>query len=414
MVNVWDLRTDEGSLTMTYPILCPPDIPNIAVNTPIKILDASFSVDGRRLIVTDHIGRLLFFSLVSSTGSSAARIPSEQYFSTDYSDFYTDERGLAYDTGTNTPVHLTPGSYLCRMDGSSYGETSHDKLTHAQLSITEVSRSLKEKRRQAQEALSKLDASFRSFRRYKNKQTMLVSLPQPKLLSTTHNQRSKVVSLSSSSSSSCRRYIAPEPVDYRDYISEAEDDRDLDYGSESNSSEEEEEEVQAASRRSLRAQQRAIQLEDIRITSRHSRRSRRERARKTVTIIADSDEEGEEGTDQRVYEGESSSNDEEVRIPREHKRESRRNAVTARVSRASSSSERRVPPPRQSATSRRIWRAGGNQCVPIDVEIQRDWASSAAPVEYEYCPQMGDLVVYFPQGHVEHLTHFPETSQPVN
>lgn len=50
--------------------------------------------------------------------------------------------------------------------------------------------------------------------------------------------------------------------------------------------------------------------------------------------------------------------------------------------------------------------------IPEDVVVDRAWLQKDHVVDHQYCPQMGDLVVYFPQGHKEILSKFVENSIP--
>ena len=50
--------------------------------------------------------------------------------------------------------------------------------------------------------------------------------------------------------------------------------------------------------------------------------------------------------------------------------------------------------------------------IPEDVLVDRAWLQKDHVVDHQYCPQMGDLVVYFPQGHKEILSKFVENSIP--
>ena len=45
--------------------------------------------------------------------------------------------------------------------------------------------------------------------------------------------------------------------------------------------------------------------------------------------------------------------------------------------------------------------------VPVGTEIDREWLQADKQDEQQYCPQLGDQVVYFPQGHSSLLSEFP-------
>ena len=49
-----------------------------------------------------------------------------------------------------------------------------------------------------------------------------------------------------------------------------------------------------------------------------------------------------------------------------------------------------------------------NKCsVPTGTDVDREWLQSDAQTAHQYCPQVGDRVVYFPQGHSALLSEFP-------
>jgi hypothetical protein len=50
--------------------------------------------------------------------------------------------------------------------------------------------------------------------------------------------------------------------------------------------------------------------------------------------------------------------------------------------------------------------------VPLGIHIDRQWLQYDTQFDYQYVPQIGDTVIYFPQGHIELLNHFPENRPP--
>ena len=50
--------------------------------------------------------------------------------------------------------------------------------------------------------------------------------------------------------------------------------------------------------------------------------------------------------------------------------------------------------------------------IPEHVIVDRAWLQKDRTVDHQYCPQMGDLVIYFPQGHKEILSKFVENTIP--
>ena len=50
---------------------------------------------------------------------------------------------------------------------------------------------------------------------------------------------------------------------------------------------------------------------------------------------------------------------------------------------------------------------GNKSTVPSGTDVDREWLQSDAQTAHQYCPQIGDRVVYFPQGHSALLSEFP-------
>lgn len=395
LVSVWNLKADKT--LFEYKVLCPPNTPNIAAGTPIKILDASFSQDGKRLIVTDHIGRLLVFGVQRVERFKG--VLSEQYFSSDYNDFYLDDNGLPIDIGTNLPAHLVPSSYLCRMDGSPYGIDRVVKSTNATLPKESVERDLKGRRSWVGERLKYLETSFRLFKKYKSRyasnpiQSRVVVVEDKK---PPPSRRSPVLRLEDTP-------IRDLEISYNDRVSEN-SENDEDWVSVESS------EGETVQRRSTRLStwhddesrrvmnnRRSSRLR----TQRNQSESRRNRSRRIV-VIEDEDEENASSADDE-------SSQESPSVRRRKPAKAKRIRVTAEVT---------VQPPERRSKETTVdlqfsWRCGAKQRrVPIDVAIYREWALSDEPSDFQYCPQIGDSVIYFPQGHAEHLMTFHETAQP--
>lgn len=54
----------------------------------------------------------------------------------------------------------------------------------------------------------------------------------------------------------------------------------------------------------------------------------------------------------------------------------------------------------------------GRRSVPMGVVVDREWLTQLEQADHLYCPQVGDLVYYFPEGHSELLCTFPEDTKP--
>ena len=52
------------------------------------------------------------------------------------------------------------------------------------------------------------------------------------------------------------------------------------------------------------------------------------------------------------------------------------------------------------------------EAVPLGVQVSRQWLQAQCATNHQYVPQVGDRVIYFPQGHVEALQLFAEDTAP--
>jgi hypothetical protein len=386
VVTVWN--TFLGKKTFEFKVVCPPNIPDINANAPVNVLDAAFSADGSRLIVTDHLGRLLVFGLQDP--DRYLHIPTEQYFSTDYNDFYNDDGGIAIDVGTHMPVHLTPARYLCRMDGTSYGFTVVDQATHnATITVNQVSTELAKRRAWAAMQSRQLDSSHRHFKRVKNK----MALYQPSHVVTVQPERRPAPSRVSYKSERPEDAIAA-PFTFSDNDSD-----DGDWVSIESS------DGETMFRRRSRMTRRA----EGAVHTRSSRRSQRsnspaQQSQRLRRVVIDSDEDEDDGFVQ-------SDDDDDGRATRRAHRERARARAAVEVA-PTQQRARRIPVHREPSL-RTCWpRAGGIRSVPPDVVINREWAVAEEASDYQYCPQVGDTVMYFVQGHAQHLSSIHETAQP--
>ena len=54
----------------------------------------------------------------------------------------------------------------------------------------------------------------------------------------------------------------------------------------------------------------------------------------------------------------------------------------------------------------------GSRSIPLGIDVDREWLQQSTQVDYQYSPQVGDIVYYFPQGHMEILQIFTESTPP--
>lgn len=76
-------------------------------------------------------------------------------------------------------------------------------------------------------------------------------------------------------------------------------------------------------------------------------------------------------------------------------------------SRGAKASYRKKTPVRSSSSSSRI-----KEPIILGLEYDRKWMQEYMPNEFAYAPQIGDVVMYFPQGHKEYLQAFSENLSP--
>lgn len=82
------------------------------------IFDCKFSPTGFQFSATDSHGHLLIFGLGSDRPYK--KVPTEQFFHTDYRPIIRDANNYVLDDQTQTAPHLMPPPYLVDIDGNPY------------------------------------------------------------------------------------------------------------------------------------------------------------------------------------------------------------------------------------------------------------------------------------------------------
>ncbi|XP_073258237.1 PH-interacting protein-like [Porites lutea] len=108
-VILWDLRIGE-KITSFYN--------SLEGQGHGAVFDCKFSSDGLKFACTDSHGHLCIFGYGSSDRYS--RVPSEQFFHTDYRPLIRDSNNYVLDEQTQTDPHLMPPPFLVDVDGNPH------------------------------------------------------------------------------------------------------------------------------------------------------------------------------------------------------------------------------------------------------------------------------------------------------
>ena len=82
------------------------------------IFDCKFSPTGQQFSATDSHGHLLIFGMGSN--EMFEKVPTEQFFHTDYRPIIRDASNYVLDDQTQTAPHLMQPPYLVDIDGNPY------------------------------------------------------------------------------------------------------------------------------------------------------------------------------------------------------------------------------------------------------------------------------------------------------
>ena len=461
-INFWDIDQEQRmSTTRLYN--------DEEKATPSNIVDASFSPDGTTLAVTDFLGRLSVLGLDDPERFRSVR--SEQYFSTDYLDIMLDSVGFAVDVGTQLPVHEAPIGPLIKMDGTPYDNQPLPRQGPPALSKEEIRQMLLEITQDRKKSTREMDRVFNVFSRNQHRGRLPRKYRGTKPKSIRAAEELARLQQGSSNTTNTResrvQYIE---FDVNTYNPSSEESEDSDYGirrehsvdisqphdfPESNQgagggSRRRERRSNIATlnstqRRSNRARtnitsydedmlegntsRNSQQRGDNAVLSRANRAQQREARRYHMEASEDSDSaDSDDDTENSDSDNIMYASDEH-----EHQTRSRRSSQDTRPSRSSRSSNKRssrrtvnideeeeeneedlivAAPTRRPQVKRQAFFQAKHGTVLLDgTDVNRNWLQSEA-LTPQYSPQLGDKVMYFPQGHIQWLQQFQESSSP--
>ena len=455
-VHLWDIDREEK--------LCNVRIHNDD-HTPSHLVDASFSCDGTRIAVTDNIGRLTVLGL--DDPGRYNKVLSEQYFSTDYANIMHDAAGFAIDIGTQLPIHDAPIGPLMNLHGTPYDNQPSLRSGPKPLKKAEVAVLLDNVEKDRVKAPMVMERIFGMFENNKRKgripKKYRRNRPPPPLSRTT-----KPSSSSSPSEQRQSRVIYRE-FDIHNYRSSSDESSDSDFevdtsplidnriSSRQSSSRQRssamhggDNAVAITQRRSYRSRTHIASYDDSEVdppvsssfsssffrssssrnnnnnnnNNNNTARSRGARAaqraaKRTFAEIAagrsddeatDSDDDSDSVQDTADLVDTSDEDNIERVVSRKSSRVVGRPVVKQASITSTNSSSRPVAKPIR-LYKQRWYNAKHGMVIPVGLEVNRAWLQSDVRTE-QYCPQLGDLVMYFPQGHIQWLQEFKETAAP--
>lgn len=404
-MNIWNV--ERGVIISQHQLLSPPNITEIMEsNLPVDILDASFSPDGLRIAVTDSIGRAIL--LGRDNPEKFKNVFPEQYFSTDYAVVVHDDHGWPIDEGTQLPIHLAPVGPLVNINHTQYPiQPKFSSFAFPQpLPFNLIVRMRKEILDDRPHWNRTIHHSYLAIRKHKNR------LSQGNQSSQTNKNHSiwghKSTSVQRSvTTSSLFRERRRHAIIVSDDEGEPPPEEDVFYQfSDSDESHfENDHNIRRSQRNRMIVSSRGRRLGTRRGDSESQIRTRAARAiSRRVNREVDMDVEAlsEDDTEESVA-NISEENDDEK--PEDEKK------LTRRVDRKKKDREETLS---LAYSSWMTVRSKGkyHRIIPIGTLIERDWLLLDSPSDHEYCPQVGDKVMYFPQGHINHLNLLPEQRRP--
>ena len=447
-LGVWDIENECVMCSHRFPV-------GLTDDKWLNIGDAVFSPDGALIVCTDGLGRISV--LGASKPDRFALVKHEQYYSTDYAPITNNDEGLTIDNATQLPIHLAPRGPLVQLNGTPYddpGPSTHrgpepDSLYDIEVMISDM--------RARKKALPRImERTFATFTKNKAKgrhprtvrysaESVVATSPRTSALtrqeqSTTQPRRLDGTSAPASSSN----YRTFDPAQYVPSSDESDGDSEWD-----NIEQDEPDEAWAGrggvprservlSRLLRQTSQAPSRSSSMRRSGRlhsqdHSQPSRRRSKRRRVAtsdsdsegreVISLSDNDGDDDDSVGFYYvddnlGDYDNNDALATF--RVKRKATRVASSTTHTVKSKGSSRSKKSAYNSGVSERVpkhvigrWAGkAGQRIVPLDTHIEREWLQNTRQVDYLFCPQVGDRVYYFPQGHYDMLHEFPEGSSP--
>ena len=457
-LGVWDIENECVMCLHRFPV-------GLTDDKWLNIGDAVFSPDGALIVCTDGLGRISV--LGASKPDRFALVKREQYFSTDYAPITNDDEGLTIDNATQLPIHLAPRGPLVQLNGTPYDDVGPKSSRGPEPdSLFDIDAMISDMRARKKALPRIMERTYATFTRNKAKgrhprtacysaesaqsampASSSTTFPRTSGLtrqerSTTQTRRLDGTSVPASSSN----YRTFDPAQYVPSSDESDGDSEWD-----NIEQDEPDEAWAgrggvprservlsrllrqtsqAPSRSSSSMRRSGRLlsQDHTQPSRH--RSKRRRVATSdsdsegheVISLSDNDTADDDGSVGFYYDDDNLGDydhDDALATFRAKRKATRASSSTTHTVKSKGSSKHQKAT-YSSAAGERVpkhvigrWAGkAGQRIVPLDTHIEREWLQNTRQVDYLYCPQVGDRVYYFPQGHYDMLHEFPESSSP--
>lgn len=387
LMNIWDV--DNERILGRHNNTCPDNVPGVNAGAPVEIVDAIFASDGTRLAATDHLGRVIL--LGRDRPKRYEHVYREQYYSTDYAEVVLDPNGWAYDAGTQLPVSEAPVGPLCRMDGTPY-ELQPRYVTYPQsLPLDAMMAQHREILGYKASVGSLMNRSFIACKRNKQREPDEGRWKQAPCPST---RGSNIRTLSSLRPAREEVHYIDDPDNYSVFS-------DSDFDSDNQSRNQRTTRGRRLGGRSRQSNRNSQSQSQMSLREQRSARAAKRASRRYV--VDDTDSGGSSSDENDAYSDESETI-ERVVIRAKRRRHVEQDDVSEPESQPvrPSKRERVRKPPSETAF----------RTVPLGTILDRDWLLVDVNNDAQYCPQVGDLVCYFPQGHIEHLNESPVATSP--
>lgn len=438
MVNIWNIEHEK--LIISHRIC---DLDSV---TPSHLVDANFSSDGQYIAVTDMLGRLTLLGLEQP--SDKREFYYDQYFSADYSDIMVNPDGNVFDVGTQLPIHMAPRGLLCRMDGYAYDQQPPTLLGPNSISYDEVKQQINEKISSKDHVRKLMDQTFNFFQRnrMRNRQSRILSWKSviPSFNDANQgqsNRKGQSKDKVTESTRPAKRVI--------EYLSDSDSDSQSDHSTRQNRYLRRSHRNRDTHRGNSRNESdlfRNLQQQSDREKRAALRAAKRESLRQRYSVVDSDDMSGPEdnqdvyGSDDMVSSTDSetleaiannglrrSARNKSIKTKKSQKRRQIRIAEdddnldhVPRVSRRSQReiTSESVPRRQKHSQSIRSPECGwgilnkGKKTIALDAEVDRKWLQEDRTFDSQYVPQIGDQVIYFPQGHIEVLHQYAESTPP--
>lgn len=348
-----------------------------------------------RFCISDKFGRVTVFGLEDA--ERYKHNPEEQLFSSDYQEVLIDNDGRVIDPGTNLPAYVAPTGALINFAGAAYDPQPPRPLTPGPLSLRAVQA---ERWGKLQDA-KKLEKAMQEAYIYSARARSRAGRESSRLLSQAGNGAKNRVARAAGATTRHRatsRFATMSDLQTRvDFVID-DDSNDIDAfssGSELDWGE------HPQHTHNLRQRAAATRTRAHGRTTRTSRRAEEEWAEFQAELAQPRRHlrRAARSTGRVIEESSDFDEDEDAELL----------AALAESQRAQPSSSSRSG---RTAAPRRVRDVTLPTICEFGDSVSREWLLVTEQSPVEYVPQLGDIVMYLPQGHLEHLSMFPETTAP--